>query len=151
MQITPTHGPFQFLNTERIKAPPDMRNAPRPSPPPPPAPSMETELGPARSMPGFDNSAENIRSEIKIGGKVVARIYNSGAMEVAGAYADQLHDLKGLGKGAGPDYADMLIASLKVAFAQFGASFTDASTAISHKMWLEEMQGSIGKAVDQYA
>lgn len=108
------------------------------SPPPPPQTSpQETELGPARNMPGFDSSSENIRREVKVDGKVVARIYNSGAMEVAEAYAGELHNLEGLGKGAGPDYADKMIAALKDAFARFGAEFAEASTAVSHEIWLK--------------
>lgn len=95
-----------------------------PAPPTPPAPGMETELGPARSMPGFDNSSENIHSEININGKVVARIYNSGAMEVAGAYAGYLQNLEGLGAGSGPRYADRMLASLKEALSEFGATAT---------------------------
>lgn len=152
MQITPTHGPFQITQAERIKAPQVMRDfiRPAPTPPPPPARSMETELGPARSMPGFDNSAEHLRSEIKINGKVVARIYNSGAMEVAGAYADQLHNIKGLGQGEGPDHADAMIKALTEALAQFGASFTYASTAISHELWLAQQQEASGESVDLY-
>lgn len=151
MQITPKQGPFQITQPERIKALSEMQNFIRPAPPPPPAPSMETELGPARNMQGFDNSSEHIRSEIKIGGKVVARIYNSGAIEVAGAYADQVHNLKGLGQGAGPDYADMTIKALKDAFAKFGANFTDASAAISHEQWLAQQQEANGRSVDLYA
>lgn len=147
MQITPTQGPFQNPQPGRIRALPEYT---RPTPPPPPAPSMETELGPARSMPGFDNSAENIRSEIKIGGKVVARIYNSGVMEVAGAYADQIHNIKGLGQSKGPDYADTMIKALKETLAQFGASFTYASTAISHELWLTQQQEANRKSVDLY-
>lgn len=148
MKITPMQGPFQNPQPGRTRELPEFT---RPTPPQPPAPSMETELGPARTMPGFDNSAENIRSEAKIDGKVIARIYNSGAMEIAGAYADKLHNIKGLGKGAGPDYADVMVKALKEALAQFGASFAEASTAISHEMWLEETQASSGKTVDQYA
>lgn len=144
MQITPTQGPCQNPQPGRIRALPEYT---RPIPPPPSAPSIETELGPARSMPGFDNSAENIRSEVKIGGKVIARIYNSGAMEVAGAYADQLHNMNGLGKGAGPDYADAMLRALKKAFVQLDAHFTETS----HTMWLDEAQPSEGRAVDQYA
>ncbi|HEV7292250.1 MAG TPA: hypothetical protein VGN79_08005 [Devosia sp.] len=101
-------------------------------------------------MPGFDNSSENIRSEIKIDGKVVARIYNSGAIEVADAYADQVHNLKGLGRGAGPDYADEMLASLMDAVARFGAESTKASTAVPHEMWLTESGKAEGRSVNLY-
>jgi hypothetical protein len=120
------------------------------TPPPPRTSPPETELGPARNIPGFDNSGENIRSEIEIDGKVVARIYNSGAIEVAEAYADQVHNLEGLGGGAGPDYADKMTAGLLDAFAQFGAEFTEASTAIPHEMWLKERGEAEGRSVNLY-
>ena len=123
MPVKLTPPPVQSMPSGRIQ---QLKLVDRPAPPPPPKPSMETELGPALHKPGFDNSAENIHSEVKVNGKVVARIYNSGAIEVAGAYADKLHTIRGLGTGEGLDHADMMLASLKDAFAEFGASFTKA-------------------------
>jgi hypothetical protein len=86
-----------------------------------PAQSSETDtsqLGPIDTTGWADNSAQNLHSEIKIGGKVVARVFSNGATEVAGDYAGHIKGLAGGGNGL--EYANKLTARIVTALEEFG-------------------------------
>ena len=70
-------------------------------------------LQPFRQMPGFSNSSDNLRSEIRIDGVAVGRVFNGGVIELADRYGSLIQGMEGLGDGAGPAHADRMIAGLK--------------------------------------
>jgi hypothetical protein len=128
---------------------------------------LADSLGPPLSgNPFWDNDVSHLRAEIKIDGKVIGRVYNSGAVELADAYG-HLGEVAGFGSASegslmGPELADLRINKLadllKVDISKageevaddpatkFDASIVMASTAITQAQWLAEkakMPGSI--------
>ena len=69
--------------------------------------ASNAELGPPGGSGRDDNQTKNIHTEIKVNGKVIARIYNTGAVEIADEYrflSDKI-DFAG-DKMVGPDLAE---------------------------------------------
>lgn len=113
----------------------------------PPAVALE----PLRKMPEFSNSGDNLRSEIRINGVAVGRVYNGGVIEVADPYGSLIQGIEGLGEGAGPDYADRMIAGLKKTLAKFDVEFEVSTTALTQEQWLRR-QSELGQILlDRYA
>jgi hypothetical protein len=84
------------------------------------------ELGPPSGDGLADNQTKNIHTEIKVNGKVIARIYNSGAVEIADEYrflADKV-DFAG-DKMVGPDLAEDRAGRIKAVLQSFGAVMND--------------------------
>jgi hypothetical protein len=119
------------------------------------------ELGPPSGSGRDDNQTKNIHTEIKVNGKVIARIYNTGAVEIADEYrflSDKI-DFAG-DKMIGPDLAEDRARRIKVVLQGYGAVMKDeqdpvglltatvtkvpilellkADTALSQGAWLEE-------------
>ena len=66
------------------------------------------ELGPPGGSGRDDNQTKNIHTEIKVNGKVIARIYNTGAVEIADEshrFLSDKFDFAG-DKMVGPDLAE---------------------------------------------
>ena len=85
------------------------------------------ELGPAYAGDSrADNHASKIHTEIKVDGKVIARIYNSGAAEIADEYAF-LSDELGFqnDKMVGPDLAEDRAKRIKGTLQKYGAVMED--------------------------
>lgn len=113
-----------------------------------PAQGSETDTSQLRAIDtsGWaDNSAQNLHSEIKIGGKVVARIHASGLTEVAGDYAGHIKGLAG--GGTGPEYANELTIKIAAALEQFGVEIGRAPQGgrSSSSAYAELSAGSVAK------
>jgi len=83
----------------------------------PPRNPADEALGPAASgNPSSDTDVTQLRAEFKVDGKVIARVYNSGQTEFAGAYghlADALDKrMAGSDGKVGPERADAEIDAL---------------------------------------
>jgi hypothetical protein len=133
----------------------------------------ETSLGPAQTgNPGSDTDASQLRAEFKVDGKVIARIFNSGAAEFAGAYAhlQKAANFDATGDGrVGPELADARIATLTdllkaspagAASADAGSSprlrysdcvVTSAATALTQEQWLALKAQTPGSIIDTAA
>jgi hypothetical protein len=123
--------------------------------------ASSAELGPPGGSGRDDNQTKNIHTEIKVNGKVIARIYNSGAVEIADEYrflSDKI-DFAG-DKMVGPDLAEDRANRIKAVLQSYGAVMNDeqdpvgmqtaavtkapileplkADTALSQDAWLEE-------------
>ncbi|MGM4896890.1 hypothetical protein [Tardiphaga sp. 839_C3_N1_4] len=119
------------------------------------------ELGPPSGGGRDDNQTKNIHTEIKVNGKVIARVYNSGGVEIADEYrflSDKI-DFAG-DKMVGPDLAGDRASRIKAVLQSFGAVMNDeqdpvgllnaqitkapilellkADTALTQGAWLEE-------------
>ena len=124
--------------------------------------ASNAELGPPGGSGRDDNQTKNIHTEIKVNGKVIARIYNTGAVEIADEYrflSDKI-DFAG-DKMVGPDLAEDRANRIKAVLQSYGAVMNDeqdpvgmltaavtkapilellkADTALSQDAWLEEM------------
>lgn len=80
------------------------------------------ELGPPTDDPRADNHGSKIHTEIKVNGKVVARVYNSGGMEIANEYrfiADEM-DFGG-DRMVGPDLAKDRAQRMMAVLERYGA------------------------------
>ena len=124
--------------------------------------ASNAELGPPGGSGRDDNQTKNIHTEIKVNGKVIARIYNTGAVEIADEYrflSDKI-DFAG-DKMVGPDLAEDRANRIKAVLQSHGAVMNDeqdpvgmltaavtkapilellkADTALSQDAWLEEM------------
>jgi hypothetical protein len=123
--------------------------------------ASSAELGPPTGSGRDDNQTKNIHTEIKVNGKVIARIYNTGAVEIADEYrflSDKI-DFAG-DKMIGPDLAEDRANRIKAVLQNYGAVMNDeqdpvgmltaavtkapilellkADTALSQGAWLEE-------------
>jgi hypothetical protein len=81
------------------------------------------ELGPPSGSGRADNSPEKVHTEIKVNGKVVARTYNSGGIEIANEYgfiSDELLDSFAADKGGGPELAEARANRFKAALERHG-------------------------------
>jgi hypothetical protein len=80
------------------------------------------ELGPPTDDPRADNHGSKIHTEIKVNGKVIARAYNGGGIEIASEYGF-LREVLGAenDKGIGPDLAANRVARIKAALESYGA------------------------------
>jgi hypothetical protein len=84
------------------------------------------ELGPPSDDPRADNHASKIHTEIKINGKVVARTYNSGGVEIANEYAFLGEEIDfGADRGTGPDLAANRAARINALLERYGAVTKD--------------------------
>jgi hypothetical protein len=80
------------------------------------------ESGPPSGDPRADNHASKIHTEIKVNGKVIARTYNSGAVEIASEYSFLSEELDfGADKGVGPDLAANRAARINALLERYGA------------------------------
>jgi hypothetical protein len=133
----------------------------------------ETSLGPAQSgNPTSDTDVSQLRAEFKVDGKVIARIFNSGEPEFAGAYGhlEKKANFAATADGkVGPELADARIATLvdllKASPAGTTApdaggaprmKFSDcvvatATTALTQNEWLALKAGTPGAIVDRQA
>jgi hypothetical protein len=121
------------------------------------------ELGPPSDDPRADNHASKIHTEIKINGKVIARTYNSGAVEIASEYRFLSEELDfGADTMVGPDLAANRAARINAALERYGAVTKDelspsdliaatlakkpilesllADTVQTQQEWLDEME-----------
>jgi hypothetical protein len=123
--------------------------------------ASSAELGPPAGSGRADNQTKNIHTEIKVNGKVIARIYNTGGVEIADEYrflSDKI-DFAG-DKMVGPDLAEDRANRIKAVLQSYGAVMNDeqdpvgmltavvtkapilellkADTALSQDAWLEE-------------
>lgn len=88
--------------------------------------ASNAELPPANSTdPDVDNYVGNIHTEIKVNGKVIARVYNSGGVEIADEYAFVLHGLFENDSGYGPDLAEDRAKRIMAALTANGAVTQD--------------------------
>ncbi len=84
------------------------------------------ELGPTTDNPLADNHGSKIHTEIKVNGKVIARVYNSGGVEIANEYGflgealDSASD-----KTVGPDLAEDRAKRIMAKLGQYGALTKD--------------------------
>jgi hypothetical protein len=108
---------------------PDMRVITRPpAMSPAEAFASNAELGPAYSGPDTraDNHVSKIHTEIKVNGKVVARVYNSGAAEIADEYRFLEDELRPeLDTMVGPDLAVDRAKRIEAALQRYGAVMED--------------------------
>ncbi|MBT1512080.1 hypothetical protein KIP88_16360 [Bradyrhizobium sp. SRL28] len=116
--------------------------------------ASSAELGPPGGSGRADNQTKNIHTEIKVNGKVIARTYNTGAVEIADEYFAG-------DKRVGPDLAEDRANRIKAVLQGYGAVMKDeqdpvggmltaaftkapilellkADTALSQDAWLEE-------------
>ena len=123
--------------------------------------ASNAELGPPSGSGRADNQTKNIHTEIKVNGKVIARIYNTGAAEIADEYrflADQIDFASD--KMVGPDLAEDRANRIRAVLQGYGAVMEDeqdpagmlaaavtkapilellkADTALSQEAWLVE-------------
>jgi len=121
------------------------------------------ELGPPTDDPRADNHASKIHTEIKINGKVIARTYNSGAVEIASEYSFLGEELGfGADTMVGPDLAADRAARINAVLERYGAVTKDdlspselvaatvakkpilesllADTVQTQQEWLDEME-----------
>lgn len=119
------------------------------------------ELGPPGGSGRADNQTKNIHTEVKVNGKVIARIYNTGGVEIADKYrflSDKIDFASD--KMVGPGLAEDRAKRIKAVLQNYGAVMKDeqdpvgmltavltkapilellkADTALSQGAWLEE-------------
>jgi hypothetical protein len=88
--------------------------------------ASNAELLPANSTdPHVDNYVGNIHTEIKVNGKVIARVYNSGGVEIADEYAFVLRGLFENESGYGPELAEDRAKRIMAALTANGAVTQD--------------------------
>ncbi len=123
--------------------------------------ASSAELGPPGGSGRADNQTKNIHTEIKVNGKVIARTYNTGAVEIADEYRFLSDEIDFAGdKMVGPDLAEDRANRIKAVLQGYGAVMNDeqdpvgmltaaftkapilellkADTALSQDAWLEE-------------
>lgn len=123
--------------------------------------ASSAELGPPGGSGRADNQTKNIHTEIKVNGKVIARIYNTGAVEIADEYRFLSDEIDFAGdKMVGPDLAEDRANRIKAVLQRYGAVINDeqdpvgmltaavtkapilellkADTALTQDAWLEE-------------
>ncbi|KPG01414.1 hypothetical protein IP86_03925 [Rhodopseudomonas sp. AAP120] len=88
--------------------------------------AQDVPAGPA------DNAPENTYARIKIGGKVVATVYNSGVSEMSNAAAGELGDLQDPPNLLGPNLAQWRAENYARVL---GGTVEKASTAITQDQW----------------
>lgn len=79
-----------------------------------------------------DNAPENIYAQVKVNGRVVATLYNSGAAETSNSVAAQLQDLLMNPSGSGPNLAQTRAEQIAAAL---GGTVEKASTAQTPSQW----------------
>lgn len=81
------------------------------------------DLGPVHDTPlRSDNHPSKVHTEIKVNGKVIARVFNSGGIEIAGEYRFLSEELNfAADKMVGPDLAQDRAERIKAALARHGA------------------------------
>jgi hypothetical protein len=88
--------------------------------------ASNAELGPPTGGPKHDNRADNIHTEIKVNGKVIARTYNTGLIEIADEYGFLSEELGfNADTMVGPDAAADRAARVEAALAKYGAVIKD--------------------------
>jgi len=141
-QREPTVSPELNAFKERAE---QLRNAAeaRRSESRPSVPGVTDELPPAYngSFPA-DNHASKLHTEIKLNGKVIGRVYNSGVSEFADDYA---YLARGSDKDTttGPELAEIRVARAKAALERSGALSKDAVAA-------QQPKGSIARKADVF-
>lgn len=79
-----------------------------------------------------DNAPENLYAQVKVNGKVVATLYNSGCSETSNAVGGQLQDLLMNPQGSGPQLAQTRAEQIAAAL---GGTVVKASTAQTQAQW----------------
>jgi hypothetical protein len=111
--------------SEQLRNGADSRNF---APARPHLPGTSDRLPPAYDgNPRADNHISKLHTEIKLDGKVIGRIYNSGAAEFADDYSYLAAGFKGETL-LGPDLAEQRLAKVKAALERSGATFTDGKS-----------------------
>jgi hypothetical protein len=90
--------------------------------------ASDAELGPAYSGPmtRSDNHVSKIHTEIKVNDKIIARVYNSGAVEIADEYRFLSDELRPeLDTMVGPDLAVDRANRIKASLERHGAVMKD--------------------------
>lgn len=109
---------------------------------------------PSGSSEEWGNDPSGVRSEIKINGVVVGRVYNSGVTELHDEYGSLGQQLGFGGPGEagleGPQLADYRIAQLKDALKSSNVEITTMSTAMTQAEWLASQISGSGR-VDRSA
>ena len=109
---------------------------------------------PSGSSQEWGNDPSGVRSEIKINGVVVGRVYNSGVTELRDEYGslDQQLGFGGPDEAGleGPQLADYRIAQLKDALKGSNVEITMMSTAMTQTEWLASQISGSGR-VDRSA
>jgi hypothetical protein len=123
--------------------------------------ASSAELGPPTGSGRADNQTKNIHTEIKVNGKVIARVYNTGGVEIADEYRFLSDEIDFAGdKMVGPDLAEDRANRIKAVLQRYGAVMNDeqdpvgmltaavtkapilellkADTALTQDAWLEE-------------
>ncbi len=119
------------------------------------------ELGPPTGSGRDDNQTKNIHTEIKVNGKVIARVYNTGGVEIADEYRFLSDEIDFAGdRMVGPDLAEDRANRIKAVLQRYGAvmkaeqdpagmltaavtkapilELLKADTALTQDAWLEE-------------
>lgn len=79
-----------------------------------------------------DNAPENIYAQVKVNGKVVATLYNSGVSETSNAVGGQLQDMLMNPSGSGPQLAQSRAEQIAKAL---GGTVVKAPTAQTQAQW----------------
>ena len=79
-----------------------------------------------------DNAPENIYAQVKVNGKVVATLYNSGASETSNAIGAKLQDMLMNPSGSGPQLAQSRAEQIAAAL---GGTVVKAATAQTAAQW----------------
>ncbi|MCF8477084.1 MAG: hypothetical protein K9G60_08640 [Pseudolabrys sp.] len=117
------------------------------------------ELGPPSGKTlRSSNHPSKVHTEVKVDGKVVARVYNGGGVEIAKEYAF-LHDEIGFANdtGAGPDLATDRANRIKAALQSHGAVMQDelspaglATAQLAQKPVLELLRANTAQTQDEW-
>src|SRR5258708_924983 len=88
--------------------------------------ASSAELGPPTGSGRADNQTKNIHTEIKVNGKVIARVYNTGGVEIADEYRFLSDEIDFAGdKMVGPDLAEDRASRIKAVLQRYGAVMND--------------------------
>jgi hypothetical protein len=124
--------------------------------------ASNAELGPPTDNPRADNHGSKIHTEIKVNGKVIARAYNGGGLEIADEYRFLVDEMSfGADKTVGPDLAKDRVQRIMAVLQRYGAVIGDeakpqdllsaklakqpivdavlAATAQTQAQWLDDM------------
>lgn len=121
--------------------------------------ASNAELGPATDMGAADNHISKLHTEIKVNGKVIARVYNGGGVEIVNEYGFLVADLGSNEDGlTGPDLAADRVKHLRDALEGYGAVLGDEQGAAdgslsgiaSQRATLEVLQASTAQTQEEW-
>ena len=161
----PFAGRLREIAPQQPMSPKDMKaawEAAHPKMSPQQALASGAELGPPTDDPRADNHGSKIHTEIKVDGKVIARVYNGGGIEIADEYRFLGDEIDfSADTIVGPDLAKSRAARVMAVLERYGAVMGDeaspeellsaklakqpianallAATAQTQAQWLEDM------------